>query len=173
MKAKDLMTKNVVTCCASESIEKAAAVLAEKKISGLPVVDGKGYILGVLSEVDIITRQPEHKTVGDVMTRTVIAVNEDTPIERIAAQIAQHRIKRVPVTRDGVLVGIVTRSDLVRAMAEPAQAAETLAHFHHEGGALIWRCNKCGNVEPRRDPLPDACPHCGAPREHFEFIEED
>lgn len=173
MKARDLMTKNVVTCCASESIEEAAAVLAEKKISGLPVVDAQGYILGVLSEVDIITRHPGHKTVGDVMTRTVIAVNEDTPIERIAAQIAQHRIKRVPVTRDGVLVGIVTRSDLVRAMAEPAPVVEIMPHSHNEGGALIWRCNKCGHIEPRRETLPDKCPHCGETREHFEFIEED
>lgn len=171
MKAKDLMTKNVVTCGPSELIEHAAALLAEKRISGLPIVDERGYILGVLSEVDIITRQPGHKTVGDVMTRTVISVNEETPIERIAAQIAQHRIKRLPVTRHGVLVGIVTRSDLVRAMAAPLTAEAALSH--HEGGALIWRCNKCGHIEPRRDPLPDACPHCGESREHFEFIEED
>ena len=172
MKARDLMTKNVVTCGPSQSIERAAAMLSEKKISGLPVVDERGYILGVLSEVDIITRQPEHKTVGDVMTRTVIAVNEETPIERIAAQIAQHRIKRVPVTRDGVLVGIVTRSDLVRAMAAPAQETAEPAS-HHQGGALIWRCNKCGHIEPRRESLPDRCPHCGESREHFEFVEED
>lgn len=172
MKAKDLMTSNVVTCNPAMAIEEAARILAEKRISGLPVTDDRGYVLGILSEVDIISRQEQHKTVGDVMTRAVISVNEETPIERIAAQIAQHRIKRVPVTRDGKLVGIVTRSDLVRTMAAPAQATDPV-ESHHQGGALIWRCTKCGHIEPRRETLPESCPHCGAPREGFEFVEED
>ncbi len=172
MNAKELMTKDLVTCGPSMLIDDAARRMLDRRISGMPVVDENGFVLGVLSEVDIITRQPTQLTVGEVMTRAVISAHEDTSIERVAAQLAQHRIKRLPVTREGVLVGIITRSDLVRAMAAPASvAAEPLSHHH--GGALIWRCTKCGHIEPRRDPLPDCCPHCGETREHFEFVEED
>ncbi len=153
MRARDIMTKAVVSVAPETPVADIARLLVEHRISGLPVVDKDEQLLGLVSEGDLL-RRPETgaarrrswwlelvadpgalahdyvKTHGrhaqDVMTRRVIAIAEDTPVDEIADLLERRQIKRVPVVRDGRLVGIVSRADIVRALAEskPAPATE-------------------------------------------------
>lgn len=144
MVAKDVMTKRVVTVGPETPVPKIAQLLLERRISAVPVVDAGGRILGIVSEGDLI-RRPEVgapprrswwlallggaeegaveyvKTHGgrakDVMTPTVVTVAEDAPLGEIARLLEERRIKRVPVVSRGKLVGIVSRADLLRALA--------------------------------------------------------
>jgi CBS domain-containing protein len=144
MRATDVMTKSVVTILEDAPVREAARLLVEHRISGLPVVDADGRVIGLVTEADLIARQqavparhpwwhrffadPERlaedyrrsagSTVGDVMTRAVICVDPRMPIEAIATLLERRGIKRVPVVEHGRLVGIVSRADLVRALAE-------------------------------------------------------
>lgn len=142
------MTAPVITVTAEASVPDVARLLLERHISAVPVVDGGGILLGVVSEGDLIRRaeagtqrhaswwlslvsDPEDdardwlkshgRRAGDVMTRNVIVVTEDTPVPEIAELLERHRIKRVPVVRDGCVVGIVSRANLLQALvARPA-----------------------------------------------------
>jgi CBS domain-containing protein len=116
MIARDIMTRRVFTTTPQETIRDAARVLAEKHISGMPVVDETGTIIGMLTEADIISKQGER--VEDIMSREIIAVSEETPVDEIARLLSQRKIKRVPVLADGRLVGLVSRADIVAAVAE-------------------------------------------------------
>ena len=117
MTAKDIMTREVVTVTPETPVEELAKILAERRISGAPVVDQAGNVVGIATEADIIAKGKEGK-VADIMTREVISVTEDTPVEEVARVLAEKGIKRVPVLREGKLVGIVSRADIVRAMAQ-------------------------------------------------------
>ena len=117
MTAKDIMTREVVTVTPETPVEELAKILAERNISGVPVVDEAGNVVGIATEADIITKGKEGK-VANIMTREVVSVCEDTPVEEIARILTERGIKRVPVLREGKLVGIVSRADIVRAMAQ-------------------------------------------------------
>lgn len=143
MRADEVMTRNVVTIRESASVREAARLLVEHRVSGLPVVGADGGVIGLITEADLIVRQqtvpPRHpwwhrffsdperlaeeyrksagSTVGDVMTRAVICVDPRMPIDAIATLLERRGIKRVPVVAQGRLVGIVSRADLVRALA--------------------------------------------------------
>lgn len=148
MRARDLMTTTLVTLPPAMPLEAVARILSERGISGAPVVDPEGRLLGIVTEGDLIRRiaapgdKPESwlrnligsaseqaaryaRTRGrraeDVMTRDLWTAEEDTPIERIAAAMEERGFRRVPVLRDGKLVGIVTRADLIRTLLEPAE----------------------------------------------------
>ena len=143
MLARDVMTSPVITVTADASVPDVARLLLERRISAVPVVDEGGILAGVVSEGDLIRRaeagtqrhpswwlslvsDPEDdardwlkshgRRAGDVMTRNVIAVTEDTPVPQIAELLERHRIKRVPVVRDGCVVGIVSRANLLQAL---------------------------------------------------------
>jgi CBS domain-containing protein len=144
MQAKDVMTTKVVTVAPDTRVEQIAALLLERRISGVPVVDADGRLVGIVTEGDLM-RRPEIGTerhrgwwlrlFGDerdraaeyarahgsraerVMTRNVVTVTEETPLGEIARLLEEHRIKRVPVVRDGMLVGIVSRANLLHALA--------------------------------------------------------
>jgi CBS domain-containing protein len=156
MLARDVMTANPIVVPATMPVEDCARLLLEKRISAVPVVDASGGVIGIVSEGDLIRRReagterryswwlelvsdPQtmardfvksggHK-VSDVMTRQVVSVTEDTPLAAIAGILEKRHIKRVPVVRDGKLVGIVSRADLVRALllgrTAPAVGAAT------------------------------------------------
>ncbi len=116
--AADIMARNVVTIGADMLVEDAAKLLAFHNISGMPVEDWDGKVVGIISEADVIGKIGE--TVADVMSTEVISMPEDTSIERIAALMSERRIKRVPVMSGESLLGMVSRADIVRALAARA-----------------------------------------------------
>jgi CBS domain-containing protein len=155
--AGDLMTRDVAMVHQETSLLDAVKLMAQRRISGVPVVDDAGTIVGMLSEGDLVRwhegyteRQArwltmladglelapdfvkgirdQQRKVGSIMAKGAITVTEDTPARDVAHLMHTRSIKRVAVVRDGRLVGIVARSDLVRALAlklEEAAAART------------------------------------------------
>ena len=144
MLASDVMVRNIVTVHPDTDVADAIKLLAEHDVSALPVLDDAGNLVGMLSEADLIHRveigserhrpwwveavtgastlatefaKSHGKKVGEVMATGVISVSEDTPLSEIAALFERKRIKRVPVVKDGELVGIVSRSNLIQALA--------------------------------------------------------
>ncbi|ABD87564.1 CBS domain-containing protein [Rhodopseudomonas palustris] len=145
MLARDVMTAGVSVVGLSSSSADVARVLLASRVSAVPVVDGDGAPIGVVSEWDLVGQRtsdriakrdqwlsrlaegqplaaeylqsvdPANRSAAEIMHRPLIAVPEATPIAEVARLITEHRIKRVFVTRDGRLVGVVSRSDLVRA----------------------------------------------------------
>ena len=116
--AGDLMTRDVMTARPDTPTEELARLLAFHNVSGMPVLDEAGAMIGIVSEADVLGKRGA--TVGEIMTAEVISVAEATLIEQIAALMAQKKIKRVPVARDGALIGMVSRADIVRALAARA-----------------------------------------------------
>jgi len=115
--AKDIMTKRVVSTRPSRKVEEVTRVLYFHGISGLPVVDEEDRVIGMVTEADILGRTTGQDTIGDIMTSPVHTVAEDAPLEEIATLLTDRKIKRVPVVREGKLVGVVSRADVVRALA--------------------------------------------------------
>ncbi|MGH2534698.1 MAG: CBS domain-containing protein [Thermomicrobiales bacterium] len=138
----EIMTRVVVTITAGAAVADAAAALDAHKVSGMPVLDEDGALVGMISEYDVISKRG--KTVADIMSRGVISVGEDANAEQVADVIGMHGIRRVPVVRDGRLVGIVSRADLMRLSA-----------------SMRWTCADCGAVE-RGIRRPDRCVECGS-----------
>jgi CBS domain-containing protein len=148
MRASDLMSREPVTLPPDLPLPLVARALAERGVSGAPVVDPEGRLLGIVTEGDLIRRlaAPEDtrnwlvefftpagrqaaryarthgQTAQDVMTRHVVTAEEDTPITVVAQAMEQHGIRRVPVVRQGTLTGIVSRADLIRALMMPEGA---------------------------------------------------
>jgi CBS domain-containing protein len=119
MIARDIMTRKVITIRPDASAQEAAQLLDRNRISGLPVVDDHSRIIGIITEADIISKvDREGLSVGDIMSREIIAVDEETPVNEIAAMLTERRIKRVPVVCNGKLAGIVSRADIVHAVAQ-------------------------------------------------------
>ena len=118
LKARDIMSREIVTVGSDMLVEDAAKLLAYHNISGMPVEDPDGKVVGIVSEIDVIGHIGA--IVSDVMSENVISVGEEATVEEIATLLAEHRIKRVPVMTSGQLRGMVSRSDLVRAIATRA-----------------------------------------------------
>jgi len=140
------MTTDVITVDPDTTVQALATLLAERGISGAPVVDAGGRLVGVVSEGDLLHRteigaarrhrvrrrswwlddyasanareyiKDHGRTVRDVMTRDVVTVTEDTELADVATLLEAKRIKRVPVIRDGKVVGIISRANIVRAV---------------------------------------------------------
>ena len=145
MNAKEIMTTPVITVFPWAKVRDVARLLAENCISAVPVVDDQMGVIGIVSEGDLLRRKElgtgkcrswwlellagadtlardytrAHATaVRDVMSAPVISVSEETPLAKIADILEEHGFKRVPVVRNGKLAGIVSRADLVRALAQ-------------------------------------------------------
>ena len=148
MRAMDVMTSEVITVGQNTSVQTVAKLLAERGISAVPVVDRENRVIGMVSEGDLLHRaetgterrrswwldmmastnklagdyvKSHSGKVRDIMTRDLISVTETTPVADIAVLLETNRIKRVPVVRDGKLVGIVSRANLVRALVIAAE----------------------------------------------------
>jgi len=144
MKAIDIMVSPVVTVGPDTTAAEVADILLEKHISGVPVVDAGGALVGIVSEGDLMRRaetgterrrswwlelltrndtiaadyiKSHARKVGDIMTRYPVTVSEETPITEIVDLLEGRQIKRVPVMRDGKVVGIISRSNLLQAFA--------------------------------------------------------
>jgi CBS domain-containing protein len=119
MIASDIMTRKVATIRPEASAQEAAQLLDEKRISGAPVVDADSKIIGIITEADIISKvNRDGLRVADIMSHNVITIGEETPVSEIAGLLTERKIKRVPVVCDGKLVGIVSRADIVHAVAQ-------------------------------------------------------
>jgi len=116
--AGQVMTRDVLTADPGMPMDELAKLLAFHNVSGMPVVDEAGKVVGVVSEADVIGKQGA--TVRDIMTPDVISVPEETSIEEIAALMAERKIKRVVVMDGELLLGMVSRADIVRALAARA-----------------------------------------------------
>jgi len=115
MLANDIMTKKVITVTPTTSVKDLAKTLTKNKISGTPVADKNGKLLGIVSRTDVVAKRGEK--VKDIMSKDIISVNEEIPVEEIANLFTTHKINRVPVLQGKKLVGIVSRADIVRAIA--------------------------------------------------------
>jgi CBS domain-containing protein len=146
--AADVMSPKPFTFHPETSVHEAAQILSEHRISGAPVVDAEGSIVGIVSEYDLIARSGT--TVREVMTRDVVTVPETAAIDRVRAVLVTQRLKRVPVVNlSGKLVGLISRADLVRELA------------------YRWQCQRCGNLVRARRP-PSGCTRCGASNSYVE-----
>jgi CBS domain-containing protein len=115
MTAKDIMTREVITAPPTLPVKDLAMLLVKNQVSGVPVVEERGAIVGLVSEADIIAKKG--KDVRAIMSPQVFSVDEGATIEEIAQLMTKQRIKRVPVMRDGKLLGIVSRADIVNSIA--------------------------------------------------------
>ena len=111
MIAKDIMTRDVITVNPAMTVKSLAMTLIKNQISGAPVADKVGKIVGVVSESDIVAKKG--KDVKSIMSKKIISVREETPVEEIARMMTTHHIKRLPVMNDGKVVGIVSAADIV------------------------------------------------------------
>ena len=145
---REIMTTAVITVKPETTVRELADILAKNKISGVPVVDEQGRVLGMVSEADIILQdadlhfpyyiqflesviylQSVHKfeerfrkqigsKVSEIMTEEVVSVTPEQTVREVATLMADRNVNRLPVTEKGRLVGIVTRGDIVRAIAQ-------------------------------------------------------
>jgi CBS domain-containing protein len=147
---EDVMTRRVITVRPDTTVQEAARLMVTNGISGLPVIDASERVVGILSDGDLILRQRRPKvrpwwrlffengeqlardyrklvgfTVSDVMTQPALVISPVFGIETAAAIMDTRQIRRLPVVRDGRLVGIVSRGDLIRAIAATAQERST------------------------------------------------
>ncbi|GAB4412901.1 MAG: CBS domain-containing protein [Thermodesulfovibrionales bacterium] len=149
LKAKDIMTKNVIAVAPDATVEELGRLFIEKGISGAPVVDAGGRLLGIITENDLISqnrrlhiptilrlfdafiplgtsrleveiKKMAASTVGEICIKKVITVDEDAPIEDIATIMTEKKIHLLPVLREGRLVGIIGKKDLIRGIAGEA-----------------------------------------------------
>lgn len=113
--ARDVMTASVVAVNPNTTREELIKILSTHNISGMPVLEN-GKLVGIVTEDDILSK-PTAERVNDMMTRNVITVNERDSVYRVASIVMRNRIKRVPVMSNSLIVGIISRHDLVRALA--------------------------------------------------------
>lgn len=137
------MSVAVVTVGPATPIREVARLLVLHRVGGLPVIE-EGRLVGIVTSTDLLpSEETDHpaRTVADVMTRDPITATEDASIAAAARLLSRHGIKRAPVCRNGVLVGIVTRSDLLR----PYLRTDSEIRAEIEEGVLV----RLLNVRPR------------------------
>jgi len=179
MKAADVMISPVITVKPYASIKDVAKTLLSHRISAVPVIDDQGKLVGIVSEGDLMRRseagterqrpwwllqftgeetlaaeyvKAHARKIADVMTRQVVTATPDTPLHEVANLLEKNSIKRVPILRDGRLVGIVSRANLIQAVAgarekldvSPSDTAirtKLLAHLNAQRWAHTSRLN--------------------------------
>ncbi|AMN45014.1 CBS domain-containing protein [Rhodoplanes sp. Z2-YC6860] len=151
METQDVMSRPVFSIAPTDSLDSAIRVMLHNHISGLPVVDAEGRLQGMLTEGDLLRRaetatqrqrprwlafllgpgrladdyvHAHGRKVGEIMTPDPVTVAEDTPLEHVVSLMEKHRIKRVPVMRGGKVMGIISRANLLYALASIAREAK-------------------------------------------------
>ena len=139
--ARDVMVTDVPTTTSDTPIGEVIAVLEIQDIGGMPVVDDGQKLVGMVTEYDIISKRGN--TVGKIMSRGVITVQEAAPVGELIELMGLHGVRQLPVVRDGQLIGIVTRRELMRQYAR-----------------TVWVCEQCGTEELGL-LRPLKCANCG------------
>ncbi|HJU18725.1 MAG TPA: CBS domain-containing protein [Stellaceae bacterium] len=148
MDTAEVMSRRVVTVTPETAVIEAARLMLQHRVSGLPVVDEGGAVIGIVTEGDLLRRaetgtarrrshwlelligparlardyvQAHARTVGEVMTRKILWATPHTPLAEVVQLMERHHVKRLPVIEGGSLVGIVSRADLVRALVDMAE----------------------------------------------------
>jgi len=124
MRAKDVMSDGILSVSADASVLEAAKLLINCRVSAMPVVNEDGTMAGIVSEADVIGETKDYveangtpvRRVAEVMTRDVITAPEDTPLDQLAGLMKARNIKRIPILKDGAVVGIVSRVDILRGL---------------------------------------------------------
>jgi CBS domain-containing protein len=116
---RDVMSIRLIAVRPEEPLKEVARILVRNRIGGVPVTDPEGHVLGIVSETDLQPTKEEAplrpvRTAADVMTRPVITLTEEDTVTQAARVLQRHKVKRAPVLRQGVVVGMITRSDLLR-----------------------------------------------------------
>lgn len=141
MKVCEIMTRDVTTVPPGMALEEAAEMLARKRLRAMPVIDDEGHVLGMLSDRLLISRLlpvlervdaggpaaggPAVGEVRDIMERTVMCVKEEEPLANVIRLMLDREIERLPVVREGQLVGFLTRGDIIRRLLLRDTAGET------------------------------------------------
>ena len=145
--AKEIMAKNVISVKADLPVEKLAGVLWSHRINGVPVVDDDGQLIGVVTESDLVDQTKRFHvptaisildsvifldsaktvekeisrmtgaTVGDICSREPVTIKEDTPLDEIATIMSEKKVHTLPVLKNGTLVGMVGKADIIRTLA--------------------------------------------------------
>lgn len=118
LKAKDVMTKEVITISSDATLADAIELLMAKEISGMPVINSEEKMIGIISEKDILnfafSGNLHNTKVAEVMTKDVVSFASDTDVDTIALAIGHNKFRRVPIVDGDKLVGIVSRRDIIR-----------------------------------------------------------
>jgi len=154
MRARDIMTRSVLSVQPSVPVAKAAAMLAKRGFTALPVTDDSGELIGIVTEADLIAnRFPASAqaaattavngpaaTVGEVMTTPVIGVSHDTDVSIVAREMLTEKRRSLPIVDGNVLVGVITRRDIVRALARTDEdiVTDVRAKLGVIGGLSRW-----------------------------------
>lgn len=141
MKVREIMTRDVTTAAPGMTLEDAAEMLARRRLRAMPVIDDEGHVLGMLTDRLLISRllpALERADAGgpaaggdaagevrDIMERTVMCVKEDEPLANVVRLMLDREIERLPVVREGQLVGFLTRGDIIRRLLLRDSAGET------------------------------------------------
>ena len=159
MNAADVMTRNILSVAPDSTIAEAVRTMLDNRISGLPVIDEAGRLVGILTEGDLLRRgetaterhrprwleilmgpgrlaeeyvRTHSRRIAEVMTRDPVSVAPDTPLKEIVGLMERHRIKRVPVLDGDAPVGILSRADLLRGIAGALEAYPAAAAMSDE-----------------------------------------
>jgi CBS domain-containing protein len=153
MRARDIMTRSVLSVQPSVPVAKAAAMLAKRGFTALPVTDDSGELIGIVTEADLIAnRFPASAqaaatavnrpaaTVGEVMTTPVVGVSHDTDVSIVAREMLTEKRRALPIVDGNVLVGVITRRDIVRALARTDEdiVTDVRAKLAVIGGLSRW-----------------------------------
>jgi CBS domain-containing protein len=139
---KEVMTTEVISFREDTPVSEIAERLAASHITGGPVVTDDGYVVGIVSEVDVFSKRGT--LARDIMSPQVISITEDTGIDEAARLLAGERIRRLPVLKNGRLIGLISRSDVLEFFA-----------------TRVWTCTACGHSEHGLE-APERCPACSS-----------
>lgn len=131
LKAKDIMKTDVLAVAADADIYQAIRIMVQNNVTGLPVVDGDGMLVGIVTEKDVLWLLYENEdrpgTVEDFMTKTVVAFDQEMDLATVANGLAANSFRRVPILSEGRLVGIISRKDVIQHIKEQWLPAQTSA----------------------------------------------
>ena len=197
MKAGEVMTRNVVSIGTDASVADMVKLMFDNRISGLPVVDDQGGLVGIVTEGDCLRRaeigterkrprwlelligpgrladeyiHTHSRKVAEVMTQSPITITEDTSLEEVVHLMESRRIKRLPVVRNGKVVGIVSRANLVHALASAStnipsstldRCDDPRATYDRTGKTAVVAATRCDSSRRCRGFM--GCSPCCAP----------